>query len=245
MKPIKVDVHTHSIMSGHGFGTLDEMCRAAGEKRLEIYGIADHGPAMPGSCNEIYFGCYNFVPRHMYGTRILLGCEMNILDNKGTLDLTQRYIDELDIRIAGIHANKCGDFKEHNSVTYNTEAYLAVIANKDIDIISHPDAVDSDIDELCIASEKYHTLLEVNANSMSLTRIRPHAIENIHKILTTAKKHDLQVILSSDAHFMPGIGDVSALDNVIKETQFPEELIINYRPDDFMNYIKENHPIAE
>lgn len=239
MKPVKVDVHTHTIMSGHAFGTLDEMCRAAAEKGIEVYGITEHGPALPGTCAPIYYGCFGFIPRDLYGLKLLLGCEINIMDDKGTLDLDQRHIDCLDIRIAGIHANYIGDFKAMSSVKYNTDAYMACIKNPDIDMISHPDAVDADFDELCAAAKEYHKLLEINAHSPELTRIRPNCIENIYRILECAKKYDLELIMSSDAHFMAGIGDMHNLDKFIEDTQFPEELLLNYRPDDFMKFINQ------
>ena len=240
MKPVKVDVHTHTIMSGHAFGTLDEMCRAAAEKGLEVYGITEHVPAMEGTCKPIYYSCLGFVPREQYGMKLLLGCELNIMDDTGAVDLDQRHIDCLDIRIAGIHANKIGKFAILDDPFYNTNAYLACIKNPDIDIISHPDAVDADFEELCAAAKEYHTLLELNAHSPELLRIRPHARENIYKILESAKKYNLELIMSSDAHYMAGIGELDTLDKFIEDTHFPEELLINYRPDDFLRFIKEN-----
>ena len=54
MKPV-LDLHTHTIMSGHAFSTLQEMVCAARDKGLEYLGISDHGPAVPGACDPIYF----------------------------------------------------------------------------------------------------------------------------------------------------------------------------------------------
>ena len=44
-----VDVHTHTIASGHAYNTMMEMIRAAQEKELEVFGITEHAPQMPGS----------------------------------------------------------------------------------------------------------------------------------------------------------------------------------------------------
>ena len=245
MRPVKLDVHTHSIASGHAFNTLDEMVRAAAEKNIEVFGLAEHGPMMEGSCEAIYFSCYHFVPRVQYGIRLLLGCELNILDDKGTLDMDQRHINCLDVRIAGVHANKMGEFKQRNDPVYNTNAYLSCIKNPDIDIISHPDAVEADYAALLKASREYHTLLEINNNSLILNRIRPHAKEHIVEILKLARKMNIQLILSSDAHHTSGIGRVDRIGEIIDDLDFPEELIINYRPDDFLNFIRQNHPLDE
>jgi len=238
MKPIKLDVHTHTIMSGHAFGTLDEMVRAAHKKGLEVYGVTEHGPMMEGVlCKPIYYSCFDFVPREMDGMKILMGCELNIIDDKGNLDLDKKHIDKLDVRIAGIHANKIGRFNELNSVQYNTDAYMSVIMNPDIDIISHPDAVDADYDEICRAAKENHTLLEINNNSIKILRIRPHARENIIKVLKIAKEIKMEVILGSDAHHMSGIGVMDVLEPILEDLDFPENLIINYRPDDFLDFL--------
>lgn len=245
MHPVKLDVHTHTIASGHAFSTLDEMVRTAAEKNLKVFGVAEHGPMMEGACESIYFSCYHFVPREQYGIRLLLGCEMNILDDKGSLDLGQRHIDCLDVRIAGVHANKLGEFKQRNDPAYNTNAYLSCIMNPDIDIISHPDAVEADYRTLLKAAKEHHTLLEINNNSLILERIRPHAREHICEILKLARELNTEIILSSDAHHASGIARVDRIGEIIDDMDFPEELIINYRPDDFLDFIRANHPVNE
>ncbi len=47
MKPI-MDLHTHTMASGHGYSTLKENIDAAKEKGLKVLGLSEHGPAMPG-----------------------------------------------------------------------------------------------------------------------------------------------------------------------------------------------------
>ena len=47
------DLHTHTIASGHAYGTITEMVHAAALKNLPILGITEHAPSMPGSCGEM------------------------------------------------------------------------------------------------------------------------------------------------------------------------------------------------
>ena len=101
---IELDVHTHTIASGHAFSTLQEMAQAAADKGLKVLGITEHSPGVPGTCHPIYFRNLHVVPRRMYGVELLLGAEINILDGKGNLDLDEDYMKMLDIRIAGIHS---------------------------------------------------------------------------------------------------------------------------------------------
>ena len=50
-----LDVHTHTLASGHAYSTIREMAQTASEKGLKLLGITEHGPKMPGSCPRHYF----------------------------------------------------------------------------------------------------------------------------------------------------------------------------------------------
>ena len=104
-----LDVHTHTVASGHAFSTLQEMAVAASEKGLKLLGITEHAPGIPGTCSPIYFRNLHVVPRRIYGVELLLGAELNIIDYKGTIDMGEEYFPMLDIRIAGIRAEYGGD----------------------------------------------------------------------------------------------------------------------------------------
>ena len=82
-----LDLHTHTVASGHAYCSLREMAKAASDKGLELLGITEHAPSMPGTCHKFYFHNLKVVPREMYGIQLLLGSEVNILDSQGTVDL--------------------------------------------------------------------------------------------------------------------------------------------------------------
>lgn len=44
----KLDVHSHTIASGHAFGTVSEMAAAAAESGFELFGITEHAKGIPG-----------------------------------------------------------------------------------------------------------------------------------------------------------------------------------------------------
>ena len=98
-----MDLHTHTVASGHAYCTLREMARAASDKGLELLGITEHAPKMPGTCHKFYFQNIKVVPREMYGIQLLLGSEVNILDAAGTVDLEQKTLEKLDVVIASLH----------------------------------------------------------------------------------------------------------------------------------------------
>ena len=103
MKQILLDAHTHTIASGHAYSTIQEMAHMAAYKGLQVLGITEHGPSIEGTCPLLYFRNMFVVPRQMYGVRLLMGCEINILDNTGQLDLDDTHQNMHNIQIAGIH----------------------------------------------------------------------------------------------------------------------------------------------
>ena len=47
MTEFQLDIHTHTIASGHAYGTIREMAAAAAERGLALLGMSEHGPGMP------------------------------------------------------------------------------------------------------------------------------------------------------------------------------------------------------
>ena len=94
-----LDTHTHTFASGHSYSTIREMAYSAKERGLELLGITEHAPKMPGSCHEFYFQNLKVVDRMMCGVELLLGAELNILDVNGTVDLPDSILQKLDITI--------------------------------------------------------------------------------------------------------------------------------------------------
>ena len=50
------DLHTHTIASGHAYGTITELVHAAALKDLPILGITEHAPSMPVEKEGVVFG---------------------------------------------------------------------------------------------------------------------------------------------------------------------------------------------
>ena len=213
MKKVLLDAHTHTVASGHAYSSLQEMAKAAADMGLEVLGITEHGPSVPGTCPTLYFKNMFVVPRQMYGIRLLMGCEINILDTKGSLDLTDEQIDWLDIAIAGVHAA----WYQAGTKEENTQGMVNVIKNPRIHIISHPG--------------------EVNNHSLAPRRHKTVAKDNNLEILRLCKKYEVPTILGSDAHISFQIADYERLYPLLAETDFPDELIMNYWPDKFFDYL--------
>lgn len=230
-----LDTHTHTLASGHSYSTLREMAYAASEKGLEILGITEHAPKMPGSCHEFYFRNLKVVPRRMYGVELLLGAELNILDFNGTVDLPDSTLRMLDITIASLHT-PC--IKPGN-ITENTKAYINAMKNPLINIIGHPDDRRYPIDykELVLAAKEYHTLLELNNSSLTEGGSRINAEPLDTELLTLCAEYDVPVVIGSDAHIDQAVGNHDKAAALLEKVNFPKHLIVNQDADYLKKYV--------
>lgn len=236
MKPL-IDVHTHSIASGHAYSTLVEMVSEAQNRGLKIFGITEHTPALPGACHSIYFRNLHVVPRQWGDMRLLLGAELNIINSKGDIDLEDEFFPMLDIRIAGIH-KLCW---ENGTAEENTDGMIRVIQNPWINVISHPGdgTAELNFEPIVIAAKEHNTLLEINNSSLNPVRGKTHkSIPNNIEILNLCKKYEVPVILGSDAHITFDIANYDNVLPLLNETEFPEELIINDKPNAFIKLLE-------
>lgn len=232
-----LDVHTHTIVSGHAFCTLNEMIAAACEKGLKLYGITEHGPDIPGTCDPLYFRNMYVVPRQYGDMRLLMGAELNIIDYEGSLDITSdMYLKCMEIKIAGLHS-LC---YEDGTKEQNTSALVGAIENPNVNIISHPcdgTASELDLEAVVLAAKRTGTLLELNNQSLNPYRHKTLAKPMFLEMLRLSKKYDNPIIIGSDAHHSSYIADYQYALPLLDEVDFPEELIVNDKPDVFLQLV--------
>lgn len=234
---IEIDTHAHTLVSGHAYNTMREMVQMAAEKGLKGLALTEHAPKMPGSTNLYYFENLGVVPRKMYGIDVLLGSELNILDAAGSVDLPKSVLRKLDIAIASIHTLCFEDEWKKEPVT---EAYLNAMENPWIDIIGHPDdgRFPVDYEELVNVAKRTGTLLEVNNSSLKPGGFRKNTRENSIAMLKECRKQGAMVVLGTDSHVDVTLGDYTYVEEVLKETDFPEKLIANISYKKLLNSLK-------
>ena len=216
-----LDVHTHTIASGHAFSTMQEMAQAAAEKGLQLLGITEHAPGIPGTCAPIYFKNLRCVPRQMYGVELMLGVELNILNYQGDIDMEEELLSRLDLRIAGIHS-LC---YTPGTTDENTAAMIGAIRNPWVDIISHPgDGT---------ASLHFEPIVLADNSSLNPIRQKVAARDNNLEILRLCKRYETPVILGSDAHISFDIANYDHIHELLRLTEFPEALIMNDKVEAF------------
>ena len=236
----EVDTHTHTLASGHAYNTIMEMVQAAAAKGLKALAITDHtrgvpGHAMDGAPAEVYFRNTHVIPRDISGVHLLMGAEVNIL-NGGTLDLSERALRVQDIVIASIHA-QCYD---NEGIEKNTAAMLKVVENPFVDILGHPDGSNwpLDYEQLVAKAAETGTIFELNENSYRDPGLRKNCKENQMTYLALCKKYGVHVTIGSDAHFMDVVGQHEHNEVILKEADFPMELVMNTSAEKLINYLK-------
>lgn len=224
MKPLIADMHMHSIMSGHAFGTIREMAAQAAQQNMKLIGVAEHGPGIPGTCDPIYFRNIQDAPRTLYGVELLYGCEINILQD-GSLKLDERTMGYLDYAIAGVH-RQCYD---DAGPIKNTDAMIRSMQHPKVRFVSHPDNGKYPLyyPALVEAAKEYGIALEVNNASIRKPVLRPNCIENYEAMIPLCMEHGVPLIVNTDAHDPAAVGDFTLATALLERIGVKDELILN------------------
>ncbi len=237
MKPFVLDVHTHSVSSGHFTkDKLADMIKYAAAAGIKLLGVSEHGPAIPHSCSLSYFQNLSLAPRTRMGISILYGAEANILDFSGRLDLPGHIMERLDYCIASMHL-PC---LKPGTAAENTDAYIHAMENPHIRIIAHPDDARYPVDfpRLMEAAMDFHVLLEINNASLLPDSYRSGARPNDLAILKLCKKYHYPVLLSSDSHGCANIGNFRHAYALAQEAGLPDALILNFSVGKFLGFLE-------
>jgi putative hydrolase len=201
---LKIDLHTHTIASGHAFNTIYEMAKAASEKGVEILGITDHGPESSGSDGEVYFENLHRVPRELYGVKLLFGCESNIVDKEGNMGLYERTLQRLDF-VSGFHIAR----SYAGSDDSKKGAILAAIKNPYVSVIVHPyyRPIEIDVEEMAQAACDNNKLVEISLTHFNKPDfLASERGEKLKRMIKIVKKNNFKILLGSDAHVVSELG---------------------------------------
>lgn len=220
-----MDLHTHTIASGHGYSTLRENIEMAKERGLKVLGLSEHAPGMPGGPHMMFFWNYKCIPRQYGDLRLLCGVEANICNSDGGLDVDDFTLSRMDYVIASMHT-PCF---QSGTAQENTMAAIGAMKNPHVTILGHPDDSRFPLDYELLVREavKEKVVLEVNNSSLHPLAARQGARENIHEMLLKCKEYGCPIILGSDAHTCYAIGDFAEAEGLLRELDFPRELIVN------------------
>lgn len=231
---ILVDTHTHTNCSDHAFGTLCENIHYGKQNGIQMICMTNHAPAIPDSAHIWHFVTMHELPDVIEGIRVLRGCEANIIDSMGSLDLGEEYLAAMQVVVASIH-RPCFDT---GGRTDFTETWLGVIKNPYVNILGHSGnpLFPYDKDTVIRAAKENNKCIEINNHSYS---VREGSRENCREIALKCKEIGCPIVVGSDAHTPFDVGKFDKAAQMLEEIDFPEELIMNANPEKFLNYLRQ------
>ncbi len=238
---LTADYHTHTPYS-HGKNTVYENAKAAKDKGLKQIAITDHG------FNHLLFGLKRKrlsdlrseinEAEHFTGVKVLMGMESNIISLSGKTDMKESDLKYFDVYLCGIHevlrfasfsdmfniffknyaAYKFGKKPSQKVIENTTKAYINVIKNNPVDILTHINyKCYCNLTEVAKCCADYGTYIEIN------TKKRHISAEELNSMAQTG----VRFVIDSDAHSADRVGDTKIADELLAEADIPLELIDN------------------
>ena len=237
-----LDVHVHTTASGHAYSTFGEVVAAAKRKNLQLVGIADHAPLMPGATHNFYYLNFPVVRREVDGIKIAMGAELNIIDYSGSTDLPAQILKRIDYAVASLH-NPC---ITPGTLAENTSAIIGAMRNPHVVIIGHPDnpSYPVDFDAVARAAKDNRVLLEINNSSYNSDGHRAGSVEKAKLMLAACKKFGTEIIMGSDAHIEFDVGNHERSKKILADNNFPEELVVNSSVEKFFERVAYRKSLA-
>lgn len=203
---LKHDLHVHTLASGDAYNTPYEMILSAASLEMETVALTDHGPAVKHSADIQYFSNIHRFPRKLDGVNVLTGCEANLVNLDGSIDLPENVQQSLDIVLLGLHPRVGYPGRGR---TENTDALIRAIEKHRIHIITHPGqyGFPVDLNRLMHAAQFHGTLLELNLNILRCGQ----DLEACRELVNAAIQSGTKLVVSSDAHVAAELGDDSPL----------------------------------
>ena len=239
---IEVDTHTHSVLSGHAWSTVRENLVQAKNLGLRGLCVTEHSCAVPGAAPEFMPFSLAMIPKEQDGVRVYYGLEADIISVDGALRPCDKYLAMLEFCIASMHIVTS---QMQRTKDICTDAYLGAMENPYVSVIGHADRISFPCDLETVVRGALDRGMAMELNNASLIPARIVGRDNIVQIAKLCMRYDVPVCIGSDAHYYTMIGDVSLVFDMLRELEFPQELIINAKKERFDRFIENRRKAIE
>lgn len=232
-----LDLHTHTVASGHAYSTFKEVVDAARHRGLKYLAVTDHGPDMPGGASLYHFWNLKVVPGQFGDLRVFKGVEANIIDVEGNIDITPDVLAELEFVVVSFHPYFGYDGLEPQQYT-NT--LLKVLDLPYVDMIGHlaNPMFPVDYEKVLKKAQQKKVLIEVNNASLLPSSARVGAADLERDVLKVQKQLGAPVVLNSDAHYSDHVGEIGEALELVREVGIPDEQVLNFQPDALVPFLR-------
>ncbi|MBN1130362.1 MAG: PHP domain-containing protein [Chitinispirillaceae bacterium] len=218
---LTVDLHVHSLFSSCGLHTVLELVDQARRIGLKAMAITDHGPAVgTGHLTSVFFERFNCP----YDDLVLYkGIELNLLDEKGNIDMVWPFMPFVDLLLLGIHPN----LPPHAAREKYTGMLLAAIEkNTFVDIITHPNDPAYPLDYVRLAKKAKKTGIALELNNSKILYNRS-TVEDTLELIAACKQVGCLIAVNSDTHAILELGGDESVRPLLDRAGFPADLVVN------------------
>jgi putative hydrolase len=218
---LEVDLHVHSLFSACGLHTILELIEQGRKVGLKAMAITDHGLAVGGGrLTSVFFERF----RSPYDDiKVYKGIELNLLDEKGAVDIVGQYLPFVDILLFGVHPN----LPPRGPKEYYTDMVIAAMENNPfLDILSHPNdpAYPLDYPKIAKKAAQKGMALELNHSKVLYKRSTP---DDALALVRACKEAGCLMAVNSDTHALLELGRDESVRPLLEKAKFPAELIVN------------------
>lgn len=214
LSDIRGDLHMHSTWSD-GKASVKEMMEASAELGYDYIALTDHSKAlaMTGGLDEEKLARQweelDSLEGTVPGLTLLRGLEIDILKD-GTLDLSEEWLERLDIVSISVHSHFELSEKEQ------TKRIVRAVSHPQVNVLCHPtgrvlgtrDGYAVDLQAVFEACALNGVAVELNASYQRLDLSDTN--------LMAAKKHGLRVSIGTDAH---AVGNLAGMKLGVDQAQ--------------------------
>ncbi|HOX45225.1 MAG TPA: PHP domain-containing protein [Myxococcota bacterium] len=217
---LAADLHVHSLASRCGLHTVLELLAEARRLGLEVLAITDHDEG-PGTATRVL--SYRF-PREWQGVRLLVGLELCIRAG-GALKLPSAVkLADLDVCLAGFHPT--GRARGDGPERLAADLAAALAGHPYLDVITHPTIRPFPLrpEDAARLAAQAGVALEVNNCALRYGKERR---EDVLAMLRACQRHGTQVVVSSDTHALPELGQDELARPLLAEAGLDPALWVN------------------
>ncbi len=224
---IRGDLHDHTNWSD-GVCTIEQMARAAAQRKREYLSISDHSPgrAVANGLSverlQEQIGQVKSVADR-FGVHLFSSSEVDIRAD-GSLDLADDVLAQLDIVVASIHSSFRAPKEQQ------TKRLLGAIENPHVNIIGHPTGTlieeragyEFDVDAVFRAAARTGTALEINSN--------PARLDLNADLARKAKEMGCIFSVDTDAHYVEDMDNMLFGVATARKAGITKERVLNAQP---------------
>lgn len=230
---MKIDLHNHTYLCNHAYGTMEQYVTEAINQKIDIFGFSEHAPMLNfedgyrllAKDQEFYQNSViNLQEKYKNKIKIILGYEVDFIDGDYMHDSILKA--PVDYLIGSVHYLEKWGFDnpefireyEKRDIDKTWEEYFSALTKMakscKFDIVGHFDLMkvfnflpNKDMKELCFETlkeiKKSDMTIEINSSGFRKAPKEQYPSEDILKL---AYELDIPITFGSDAHRIEQIG---------------------------------------